>query len=75
MPQVHGPARDGFAHVRDVLAIEVNASTDNPMVFAEDGELVSGGNFHGQPVAVALDHLAIARARSGRSASAASSGS
>ena len=60
MPQVHGAARDGFAHVREVLAIEVNASTDNPMVFAADSELVSGGNFHGQPVAVVLDHLAIA---------------
>jgi len=60
MPQVHGAARDGFVHVREVLAIEVNASTDNPMVFAADSELVSGGNFHGQPVAVVLDHLAIA---------------
>jgi histidine ammonia-lyase len=59
MPQVHGAARDALAHVRRVLALEVNASTDNPMVFAGQGELVSGGNFHGQPVAVALDHLAI----------------
>jgi histidine ammonia-lyase len=60
MPQVHGAARDTFRFVRDVLTIEVNASTDNPMVFAESGDLVSGGNFHGQPVAVALDHLAVA---------------
>src|SRR5262245_22696506 len=60
MPQVHGAARDTFRHVRDVLAIEINASTDNPMVFAEQDELVSGGNFHGQPVALALDHLAVA---------------
>jgi len=60
MPQVHGAARDTFRFVREVLTIEINASTDNPMVFAESGELVSGGNFHGQPVAVALDHLAVA---------------
>jgi histidine ammonia-lyase len=60
IPQVHGAARDTFRFVREVLTIEVNASTDNPMVFAESGELVSGGNFHGQPVAVALDHLAVA---------------
>jgi histidine ammonia-lyase len=60
MPQVHGAARDTFRFVRDVLTIEINASTDNPMVFAESGDLVSGGNFHGQPVAVALDHLAVA---------------
>jgi histidine ammonia-lyase len=60
MPQVHGAARDTFRFVREVLAIEINASTDNPMVFAGTGDLVSGGNFHGQPVAVALDHLAVA---------------
>jgi histidine ammonia-lyase len=60
MPQVHGAARDTFRFVRDVLSIEINASTDNPMVFAASGDLVSGGNFHGQPVAVALDHLAVA---------------
>ncbi len=60
MPQVHGAARDTFRFVREILTIEINASTDNPMVFAESGDLVSGGNFHGQPVAVALDHLAVA---------------
>jgi histidine ammonia-lyase len=60
MPQVHGAARDTFGFVREVLTIEINASTDNPMVFSASGELVSGGNFHGQPVAVALDHLAVA---------------
>ncbi len=59
MPQVHGAARDAFRFVRGILTIEINASTDNPMVFAEEGDLVSGGNFHGQPVAAALDHLAI----------------
>jgi histidine ammonia-lyase len=60
MPQVHGAVRDTLAHVRGVLEIEVNASTDNPMVFAAERRLLSGGNFHGQPVSVALDHLATA---------------
>lgn len=60
MPQVHGAARDGLTHVRGILEVEVNSSTDNPMVFVERGELRSGGNFHGQPVSLALDHLAIA---------------
>jgi histidine ammonia-lyase len=60
MPQVHGAARDGLAFSHGVLAREANAATDNPLVFAEAGEIVSGGNFHGQPVALALDVLAIA---------------
>jgi histidine ammonia-lyase len=60
MPQVHGAARDGIAFCRAVLAREVNAATDNPLVFPDTGEIVSGGNFHGQPVALALDVLAIA---------------
>ena len=60
MPQVHGAARDGLAFSHSVLAREANAATDNPLVFAEAGEIVSGGNFHGQPVALALDVLAIA---------------
>jgi len=60
MPQVHGAARDGLAFARGVLAREVNAATDNPLVFPETGDIVSGGNFHGQPVALALDVLAIA---------------
>jgi histidine ammonia-lyase len=59
-PQVHGAARDAVAWVRDVVTIEMNAATDNPMVFAETGEIVSGGNFHGAPVAVAADLLVIA---------------
>jgi histidine ammonia-lyase len=62
MPQVHGAVRDALAHVRAVLEIEINASTDNPMVFAADDAIVSGGNFHGQPVSLALDHLATASA-------------
>jgi histidine ammonia-lyase len=60
MPQVHGAARDGIGFCRGVLAREVNAATDNPLVFPDTGEIVSGGNFHGQPVALALDVLAIA---------------
>jgi histidine ammonia-lyase len=60
MPQVHGATRDALAYVRGVLETEVNAVTDNPIVFAEQRRVVSGGNFHGQPVAIALDLAAIA---------------
>ncbi|MGA7990598.1 MAG: histidine ammonia-lyase [Thermoanaerobaculia bacterium] len=62
MPQVHGAARDAAAHARRVVEIEMNAATDNPMVFAEEGELVSGGNFHAAPVALVCDLLAAAAA-------------
>jgi len=61
-PQVHGACRDAFAHVRDVLEREANSTTDNPLVFADDGDVVSGGNFHGEPVAMACDYLTIAAA-------------
>lgn len=60
MPQVHGASRDGISFCRGILAREVNAATDNPLVFPDLGEIVSGGNFHGQPVSLALDVLAIA---------------
>jgi histidine ammonia-lyase len=60
MPQVHGAARQGLGFVREVLEAEVNSVTDNPLIFAEEGRVISGGNFHGQPVAQALDLLAIA---------------
>ena len=60
MPQVHGASRDALAYARRVLEIEVNAVTDNPIVFAEERRIVSGGNFHGQPVAIALDTATIA---------------
>jgi histidine ammonia-lyase len=60
VPQVHGAARDALGFVRDTLAIELNSATDNPMVFADSGDIVSGGNFHGAPVALAADLLAIA---------------
>jgi histidine ammonia-lyase len=59
MPQVHGAARGVLAHVRDVLEVESGAGTDNPLVF-ENGDVLSGGNFHGAPLAFALDYAAIA---------------
>jgi len=65
MPQVHGAVRDALAHGRRVLEIEMNSVTDNPLVFADDGEVLSGGNFHGQPLATALDLMAIALAQLG----------
>ncbi len=61
-PQVHGAARDAIAYARSVVAIEVNAATDNPLVFADRDEVLSNGNFHGEPVAIALDTLKIALA-------------
>ena len=60
MPQVHGAARDGLSFARRILEVEVNAGTDNPLVFTETEDIVSAGNFHGQPVSFALDVLAIA---------------
>ena len=60
MPQVHGPVLDAIDFCVGVISRELNAATDNPLVFAETGELLSGGNFHGQAVAMALDFLAIA---------------
>ncbi len=60
MPQVHGAARDACSHALAVLEVEMNASTDNPMVFSGEGEVISGGNFHGSPVGLVLDYAAIA---------------
>lgn len=60
MPQVHGAARQALAYVRGVLQVEVNSVTDNPLIFPEEGRVISGGNFHGQAGAQALDLLAIA---------------
>lgn len=60
MPQVHGATRDVLTYVRGVLEREINSVTDNPLVFPEDGKIMSGGNFHGQAVAMAMDFLAIA---------------
>jgi len=61
--QVHGAARDAFAFARTQLVIEANAATDNPMVFSEAGEIVSGGNFHGAPVAIAGDVVTLGLAQ------------
>ncbi len=58
-PQVHGATRDTCRHVREVLAIETNSVSDNPIVLVEDDDVQSGGNFHGMPVAVAMDALAL----------------
>src|SRR3954466_6493849 len=65
MPQVHGAARAAFAYARQVLEVEANSATDNPLIFPDEGEgglVVSGGNFHGQPVAQVLDVIALALA-------------
>jgi histidine ammonia-lyase len=56
-PQVHGASRDAFAHVRAVVEREINSVTDNPLVFLDEQAVLSGGNFHGQPLALALDFL------------------
>ena len=62
MPQVHGAVRDALMHCEQVLLIESASATDNPLVFAESGEVISGGNFHGAPLALGLDYAGIAMA-------------
>jgi histidine ammonia-lyase len=67
-PQVHGAVRDSLAQARDIAAVELNSATDNPLVFVRDannGDIISGGNFHGQPLAMAADQVAIAIATLG----------
>jgi histidine ammonia-lyase len=70
-PQVHGAVRDALAQIRATLAIELNSATDNPLVFVAQGagggsgEVISGGNFHGQPLAMAADQMAVALATLG----------
>jgi histidine ammonia-lyase len=66
-PQVHGAVRDSLAQARATLTIELNSATDNPLVFAGNGagEVISGGNFHGQPLAMAADQMAVAMATLG----------
>jgi histidine ammonia-lyase len=59
MPQVHGAVLDALRPLEEALAVEMNAATDNPLVLA-DGRVVSGGNFHGEPLALALDHARLA---------------
>jgi len=62
IPQVHGAVRDAIAYARWVIEIELNAATDNPLLFFDEDEVtvLSGGNFHGEPVAIAMDYLAMA---------------
>lgn len=60
IPQVHGAVYDAIAYVQQALFTEMNSVTDNPIVFPETGEILSGGNFHGHPIALALDLLAVA---------------
>jgi histidine ammonia-lyase len=65
MPQVHGAVRDAWAQACRVFDIELNAVTDNPLIFPDTGEVISGGNFHAEPVAFAADNLALAVAEIG----------
>lgn len=67
-PQVHGAVRDSLAQAREIAAVELNSATDNPLVFVKadgSGDIISGGNFHGQPLAMAADQLAVALATLG----------
>lgn len=64
MPQVHGASRNAWLHLKDVTDIELNSVTDNPLIFSA-GDTISGGNFHGQPLAIPLDYAAIAAAEAG----------
>ena len=59
-PQVHGASRDALRHVGGVLAVELNSVTDNPLIFPAEGRVISGGNFHGQPLSLAADYAGIA---------------
>ena len=60
VPQVHGATKDAIDYVKNVFVTEINSVTDNPNIFVENDKIISGGNFHGQPLAIALDFLAIA---------------
>src|SRR5437773_9877530 len=60
MPQVHGAVRGALSHCENVLLVESGSATDNPLVFAESGDVISGGNFHGAPLGLAFDYSAIA---------------
>lgn len=64
MPQVHGASRNAWLHVKEMLEIEINSVTDNPIVFSED-HTISGGNFHGQPMALPMDYACLAAAEVG----------
>jgi histidine ammonia-lyase len=67
-PQVHGAVRDSLSHARETASVELNSATDNPLVFVNEkgeGDIISGGNFHGQPLAMAADQVAVAIATLG----------
>lgn len=64
-PQIHGASRDAIKHVRQVVETEINSTTTNPLVFSNTGDFLLGGNFHGQPIALAADYLAMAIAELG----------
>jgi histidine ammonia-lyase len=65
IPQVHGASKDAIDYVKKVFKTEINSVTDNPNIFIESDEIISGGNFHGQPLALSLDFIAIALAELG----------
>lgn len=65
VPQVHGASKDALEYVKSVLLTEINSVTDNPTVFPDEDEIISGGNFHGQPLAITFDFLTIALAELG----------
>ena len=65
IPQVHGAAKDAISFAREVIGREIGSCTDNPIIFADDGAIISGGNFHGEPLAIAADLVAIAAAELG----------
>lgn len=65
VPQVHGATKDAIEYVKSVVITEINSVTDNPTIFPDDDKIISGGNFHGQPLAIAFDFLAIALAELG----------
>jgi histidine ammonia-lyase len=65
IPQVHGASRDALQYIQNVIQIEINSVTDNPLIFPAEGDAVSGGNFHGQPIALAMDFFGIAMAEIG----------
>ena len=60
MPQVHGAVRDSLSYIRSILEVEINSATDNPLIFPDEEKVISAGNFHGEPVALAMDFLSIA---------------
>lgn len=62
IPQVHGATKDSIAYVREVIETEINSATDNPTIFPDEDLIISAGNFHGQPIAIPMDGLAIALA-------------